>query len=254
MVTTAVPQTPPAERNGATLPQEYNPEYDPEYLLRAYPPNEEPMAEAARFLTYWLDMMWPLYELFGKLPNVFINGNVFIYYRVGGVLKWVAPDLMISFDVSEDFIKRAGSYHMWAIGKPLEFVMEIGSDSTADRDLTEKLLIYAQIAAREYWLFDPPDGLRYGFILKGLRLVDGKYEEIPMLKGFGDDIRGHSAVLGLDICWENGAIHFYDPKAGAYHKNQFETIADRDAAVAAIAERDAEIERLRALLADQEQS
>ena len=268
MVAPTTIKPPPVQTNGATPPTKYDPEYDPAYLRAHYPPNEEPMAEAARFLTFWLDMMWPLFELFGKLPNTFINGNVFIYYRVGGELKWIAPDLIVSFSVDTDLIRDAGSYFLWAMGKPPEFVMEIGSASTADRDLTEKLGIYARIGAREYWLFDPPDGSRYKFILKGLRLVNGRYEEIPMTGGEGDDIRGYSDALGLYLCWEDGAIRFYDPVSGEYLKNQEETIAERDAAIVAVADRDstiadrdstiadreAEIERLRALLDERDQA
>ena len=282
MIAQTVPKSPPASRNGATLQREHDRELDPEYLRAAYPPNEEPMADPARLLYYWLDMLWPLFEFFGKLPNVFINGDVFIYYRVNGVAKMVAPDLMISFDVDPERIRDCGSYHMWAVGKPPEFVMEIGSDSTAARDLADKLEIYARIGADEYWLFDPPDGARYKFILKGFRLANGVYEEIPMEIGEDSGVRGYSAALNLRLCWEGGAIHFADPETGEYLKNQketiadrdaqraariaaeaqrdaaLETIADRDAAIAgrdaAIADRDAEIERLRAMLGDEEQT
>ena len=156
----------------------------------------------------------------------------------------VAPDLMVALDIDEDRLSDAKSYHIWAAGKPPELVMEIGSDSTANRDLTTKREIYAQIGVPQYWLFDPPSGSRYGFILKGLRLVNGRYEEIPMTEGPGDAIRGYSEVLSLDICWENGSIRFYDPADGEYLNN----LEDHIAAVSALAEAEAEIRRLRAQL------
>ena len=250
----------PAETNGAAPHPRYDPELDPAYLRVAYPPNEEPMADIARLLYYLLDMFWPLVELFRESPNVFVNGNVFIYYRDGNEVKAVAPDLMVSFDVDADGIRASGSYHLWAVGKPPELVMEIGSKSTYNRDLTEKRDIYAKMGVPQYWLLDPPDGSNYGFILKGLRLVDGEYEEIPMTEGSGDFLRGHSEVLGLDLCWENGTLRFYNPATGEYLKNQQETIAERDAAQAALAaaqaERDAaqaENRRLRAQLAERDQ-
>ena len=155
------------------------------------------MADIARLLYYLLDMFWPLVELFRESPNVFVNGNVFIYYRDGNEVKAVAPDLMVSFDVDADGIRASVSYHLWAVGKPPELVMEIGSKSTYNRDLTEKRDIYAKMGVPQYWLLDPPDGSNYGFILKGLRLVDGEYEEIPMTEGSGDFLRGHSEVCGL---------------------------------------------------------
>ena len=235
-----------ARTNGAALPLEY----DPEYLSVAYPPNEEPMADPIRLQAYLLAMMWPLIERFGNLPDAIITTNVFLYYQLGNVRKTVAPDLMIAFDVDKPRLSLAKSYHLWMVGKPPGFVMEIGSDSTANRDLTAKREIYAKVGAREYWLFDPPDGARYKFILKGLRLADGEYAEIPMTEGAGSNIRGYSEVLGLDICWEDGAIRFYDPIAGEYLKNQAETIASLDAAEEARARAEAEVRRLRAILDD----
>ncbi len=240
-----------AETNGAALPLEYS----PEYLSVAYPPNEEPMADPIRLKTYLLALIWPLEEMFGRLQDALIASNVFLYYQMGDVSKVVAPDLMIAFGVDHERLGLGKSYHMWVAGKPPDFVMEIGSDSTASRDVNEKRDIYAEIGVREYWLFDPPDATRYKFFLKGLRLVDGEYVEIPMVEGEGWDIRGHSEVLGLDLCWENGAIRLYDPATGEYLKNQEETIAERDEAVAerdeAVAERDeavAEVRRLREAL------
>ena len=260
MVAPTTIKPPPVQTNGATPPTKYDPEYDPAYLRAHYPPNEEPMAEAARFQRFWLSMLWPLFELFGKIPNSFVSGDIFIYYREDGEIKSVAPDMIVSLNVDVDRIMDAGSYFLWAMGKPPDFVMEIGSASTANRDLYEKPAIYAEIGAGEYWLFDPPDGARYNFILKGLRLVNGEYQEIPMERGEDDNIRGYSAALGLYLCWEDGAIRFYDPVSGEYLKNQQETIAERDAErtarITAETAHDAalaEIERLRALLAERGQ-
>ena len=219
--------------NGATLPHEY----DPKRLSVTYPPNEEPMADPIRLQSYLLALLVPLVNLFGNLRDAIVVSNVFLYYQIGDVTKSVAPDLMVAFDVDRHRLSLGKSYHMWVAGKPPAFVMEIGSDSTASRDLTEKRDIYAQIGVREYWLFDPPDGERYKFILKGLRLVDGEYVEIPMIEGTGSNTRGRSEVLGLDICWENDAIRLYDPVADEYLRNHDEA--------------EAEIRRLRAMLSDQ---
>ena len=243
----------PAATNGATtaplpLPTlPLTPECDPKWLYIAYPPNEEPMADPIRLQDHLLAMLVPLVTFFNKIKSAFVFHNVFLYYRDGDVVRAVAPDLMIAFDIDINALNVSNSYHIWATGKPPSFVLEVGSDSTAGRDLNEKRGIYAKIGVREYWLTDPPDGARYGFILKGLRLVNGEYVEIPMVEGPDGNIRGRSEVLGLDICWENGTLRFYDPETGEYLRNKDDLIAD-------LAERDAEIERLRALLAERNQS
>ena len=243
-----IPASPPgpAGTNGAPRPPEYDRENDPAYLQIAYPPNEEPMADPIRLRDHLLALLVPLVAFFEGVEDAFVFHTVFMYYRLRGIVRAIAPDLMITLSANLEFISVSESYHMWAAGKPPEFVMEIGSNSTARRDIVEKRVIYARIGAREYWLFDPPDGSRYGFILKGLRLVNGEYVEIPMIEGPGDNIRGYSEVLGLDICWENDGIRFYDPEAGEYLKNHTDTAA---ALVAEIAARETDREFAQAAIA-----
>lgn len=54
--------------------------------------------------------------------------------------------------------------------------------------------------------------------------------------------RGHSDVLGLDICWEYGQLRFYDPVEGRYLPTFDEEADGRLAA-------EAEVQRLREELA-----
>ena len=248
MATQIAPPTPSAERNGATLPLEY----DPDFLRVAYPPNEEPMADPIRLRDYLIAILVPLVTFFNQLKGPFVFHNIFLYYRDGDDVKAVAPDVMVAFDVDAKRIGDAESYHIWAVGKPPEFVMEIGSRSTYNRDLIEKRDIYAKIGVSQYWLFDPPDGARYNFILKGLRLVNGRYEEIPMIEGPGDAIRGHSEVLGLDICWENGDIYYYDPVSGEYLDNPLKSAAAIAETKAALAETQATLAQTETTLAETE--
>ncbi len=63
---------------------------------------------------------------------------------------------------------------------------------------------------------------------------------------------GHSAALGLDLCWEEGQLRWWDPVAGRYLETQDE-IADAriaaeacaDTAEARLHELEAELERRR---------
>ena len=59
------------------------------------------------------------------------------------------------------------TYLVWEIGKPADFVLEIASESTARRDVTEKRVLYAQIGFGEYWRFDGSGGNFYGEPLLG---------------------------------------------------------------------------------------
>ena len=62
--------------------------------------------------------------------------------------------------------------------------------------------------------------------------MDGEYQPIPLRYEPDGVIRGHSAVLGLDLCWVNGRLRFYDPASGEYLRNISEAQAERDEAQA----------------------
>ena len=57
------------------------------------------------------------------------------------------------FDVSDDAlesIRRHNTHLLWEIGKAPDFLMEIGSKSTADEDLGRKHDLYAEMGVLEY--------------------------------------------------------------------------------------------------------
>ena len=56
--------------------------------------------------------------------------------------------------------------------------------------------------------------------------MDGEYQPIPLRYEPDGVIRGHSAVLGLDLCWVNGRLRFYDPASGEYLRNISEAEAE----------------------------
>lgn len=66
----------------------------------------------------------------------------------------------------------------------------------------------------------------------------GSYEPIEIETINADMFRGHSDILGLDICWEHGQIRFYDPTEGRYLMTFDEEADGRLAA-------EAEVRRLR---------
>ena len=124
--------------------------------------------------------------------------------------------------------------------------------STGRRDYTVKRVGYAGYGVREYWRFDHTGGRYHDAALAGDRLVAGVYEPLPIHEESDDLKWGHSAVLGLDLCWDEGQLRFYDPVAGEYLPTAVELQARRAAAEAraAVAETraavaEAELRRLR---------
>ncbi len=93
----------------------------------------------------------------------------------------MAPDFYFFRNVNIPAIRDKTAYNLREVGKPPEFVLEVASPSTYEKDLDEKPDIYAGIGVSEYWMFDPTGGDLYGQALMGFKLVDGKYEPIEIV-------------------------------------------------------------------------
>ena len=172
------------------------------------------------------------YRLAG--PTTAVSGNTFIYYVEGDPRKWVSPDCYVSFHVDEASIRRRNNYRVWEVGKAPDFVLEIGSPSTASNDIGPKRELYASLGVREYWRFDPTGGDRYGEPLVGEYLADGEYRRFDMRSEPDGVVRGHSPLLDLDLCWEEGRLRFYDQAAGRWLENYAETAARAESAEALV--------------------
>ena len=89
------------------------------------------------------------------------------------------PDLLIAFGVDPEAYEASNGYVISEQGKPPDFVMEIASESTARTDVVEKRVEYAGLGIPEYWRFDET-GEHHGARLGGDRLVNGRYEPMPI--------------------------------------------------------------------------
>ena len=77
----------------------------------------------------------------------------------------------------------------------------------------------------EYWRFDPT-GEHFTPPLVAERLVDGEYRPIPIETDADGILRGHSAVLGLDICViPDFKLRLYDPENGQWLRTHAESEA-----------------------------
>ncbi len=123
------------------------------------------------------------------------------------------PDLVVAFGVSRKKYEENNGYISSEQGKPPDFVLEVASISTAESDLKEKRDYYESMEIPEYWRFDHT-GEFYGAKLAGDRLVDGKYEAIPIATLSANVLQGYSPTLNLHLRWEDGELEFIDPATG----------------------------------------
>ena len=172
--------------------------------------------------------------------DVIVSGDTFLYYEEGNPRRFVAPDCYVTFGVRRDAVRPHNSYFTWHVGRVPDFVLEIASESTVDKDLGEKIAIYASMGVGEYWLYDATPDSRYcGAPLICLLLVGGRYVSVPPETLPDGRIRGYSPTLGLELYWDDGRLRFYDPMRDAW-------LPDLDDALGALtaAEDQAEAARL----------
>ena len=174
---------------------------------------------------------------FGSPETTIVLGEVPIGRDLSRRRGLRVPDLLIAFGVDRSRIITDRGYSIEHWGKPPDFVLEIASETTAENDVTGKRDDYAGLGVPEYWLFDPSGGEYYGTSIAGNRLVEGAYQSIDIVKVDDSHFRGHSEVLGLDLCWEDGWLRWFDPAARRYLRTLDEEAEER---ITAEEERDAE--------------
>ena len=181
---------------------------------------------------------------FAHRDDVLIAGGGFLRHEATNDAERLAPDCVVTFGVNPDAIVARNGYVISEVGKPPDFVLEVASRSTGRRDYTVKRDGYAGYGVQEYWRFDRTGGRFHNAPLAGDTLVDGLYRPPPIHEGADGLIWGHSAVLGLDLCWDDGEFRLRNPITGAFLPNPAELQVERDAALAEAARLREQLRRL----------
>ena len=82
------------------------------------------------------------------------------------------------------------------------------------RDYTVKREIYAGFRVMEYWRFDYTGGRLYDAPLAGDRLLNDRYESIPVVEGADGIIRGYRRRVGAGIAFALRTTAFLGPGNG----------------------------------------
>jgi Uma2 family endonuclease len=201
------------------------PAYDPAAVKDAvdYPTGDgKPMAETPTHRDNMIDLIAMLRTWYSKNPDVYISGNMLLYYEEGNKHKHVSPDVFVAHGVPKD--SDLDYYATWREGKGPDLVIEVTSRSTRKEDTEKKFRLYQHtLHVPEYFLFDP-----YGEYLKpplqGYRLKRGRYVRIKPVRG-----RLPSEVIGLQLERSWQTLRFYDPAAKLWVPTGQEKVAQADA-------------------------
>ena len=176
------------------------------------------------------DALTILRSHFAHRSDVLVAGGGYLCHDTRNRSNWLVPDCVVAFDIDPDSIFERNGYVISEVGKPPDFVLEVASESTGREDYTRKRDGYAAFGVAEYWRFDASGGDYHDQPLAGDLLIGSVYQPVKLSRESDGVIRGHSTVLGLDLCWERGRLRFYDPVSGSYLRSLDES---KDALAAA---------------------
>ena len=171
-----------------------------------YPESDgKPMAESEIHLLQLLALVFVLRTFFEHAQDVYVGGNMMMYYVEGEPTEVVVPDVFIVRGVPKH-LRRV--YKIWEEGKGPDVVIELSSRSTRIQDLREKRALYEELGVQEFYIFDPL-GEYLQPPLRAHRLVDGVYE-------ITNGTQVYSQVLGLELRVQGDTLRLFDPKRGEY--------------------------------------
>jgi Uma2 family endonuclease len=176
-----------------------------------YPDSDgKPMAESDFQLRPILYAVAVLRHHFRDRPDVYVSGNILLYYEEGRPDAVISPDVMVVFGAPKH---DRSSYLLWREPKAPDWVLEVTSKSTRFEDQGPKRGIYAFIGVQEYFQYDPTgDYLKPP--LQGFELREGNYWPLAATQRPDGTLVIRSAILGLDVQVEAGRLAFHAPASG----------------------------------------
>ena len=159
--------------------------------------------------------------------DVYVSGDLLIYYVEGNPRVSIAPDVFVVFGVEK---RERLNYKLWEEGRAPSFVLEVASPSTWREDLGPKRSVYARLGVREYWQYDP-FGEHLPARLQGERLTRSGYVRQPAATALDGTLTLRSETLGLELRAAPGReMRFRDPVTGDDLRSHGEEAAARAAA------------------------
>ena len=139
--------------------------------------------------------------------DVFVTSNMNLYLEPENSRRWYAPDLLVAFGVPN--VERS-SYLLWREKIFPQVLIEIASEKTWRNDVDEKLRMYEEFGAEEYYVLDP----EFAYLpapLMAFRRQNGNLVEVKV-----SESKIFSPRLELEIVWKENTFRLFDPQANEF--------------------------------------
>jgi Uma2 family endonuclease len=209
-----------------------------------YPTSDgRPMAETDYHRDLMMELIQTLDAHYANDPQVYVSGNILVFYEPGNRRRHVSPDVLVVKGVPKG---QRLNYLIWEEDHTLDLVIELTSSSTRDEDVRDKMELYQDtLKVKEYFLFDPL-GDYLDPRLRGYRLRRGRYGAIKAVRG-----RLPSKVLGLHLEQHGEVLRLYDPTTKQLLPTMQERAEQAEQRAEQLEQRTAEVEE-RAARAEEE--
>jgi Uma2 family endonuclease len=164
---------------------------------------EDDMGETKTHIRLLANLLNVLECFFKDREDVFLSGNMNLYYEEGNNRRWFAPDLLVAFGVPN--VDRS-SYLLWREGVFPQVIFEIASEKTWRHDVDEKLRLYEELGAEEYYILDP----EFAFLPAPLTAFRREGERLVEQELTGERI--FSPRLGLEIARQGNTFRLFNPE------------------------------------------
>lgn len=209
-----------------------------------YPETDgKPMAETDKHRDLMVELIESLKNFYAEDSEIYVTGDLFLYYLEGVPQECVAPDVMVCFGVPK---KERRIYKLWEEKIAPSVVIELASHSTYKNDREGKRDLYEFLGVKEYFIYNP----EYPKTLPSLlayRLENREYQKISIENG-----RVSSEVLGLELVDTGNTLRLFNPQTEKFLPSLAELVGAEERAELERQRRfkaEAEIERLKAELA-----
>ena len=172
-----------------------------------YPESDgKPMAETEIHVEETIYLLVALKDRYRDAQDVYVGGDMFLYYVEGDPKKVVAPDVFVVPGVPK---RKRRIYKLWEEGRPPALIVEVTSADTRKEDLGRKKALYERLGVAEYILYDPL-GDYLSPRLQGFRLIGGQYEPVPHSAKNSLESR----TVGLTFQMEGSQLRLIDTATG----------------------------------------
>jgi Uma2 family endonuclease len=180
----------------------------------------------------WMMRIFDILRYHYRGQRVYVASDLLVYYEEGNPRRFVVPDEFVVLDCEPG---RRDVFKTWQEGKAPDFVLEVTSRSTRQKDSTFKPQIYQQIGVREYFLYDPTRDYLLP-PLQGFRR-EGADAMLPIPTNSDGSLT--CETLGLQLMLDGLDLVLLDAYTGRPLPTEAEAAAGR------IAQLEAELEQLR---------